>query len=414
MENAVIGNFYERPWATEVDYVCPTKNCTWEPFYTLAVRGACQEMDSSFLELGCYEVSGAWMSDVVPDPTQKGNVIPNATTCGWYMNPPDAPRELMSGYSVNSDGSAGEALITRLFSLRDQFTRDAIYDGSINFDEHVKTTIQDFIMVATPDGAAGAYKNATPVVHECELHWTVEERETSVKDGVLQETATEILDLDVAETGNTEGNNPWISMGWYGLNFSKSLTDPSSSTPLKFGMGNLTARRTMQALEEVVPASVTANDAVTVPVAKTFWRGSKPDTRALRDAVNPWLPPMNATEYIEGIAAAMTIAARRTGDIADTQHDEVAGKAWDERTLIQVKWVWITLPLALLFTSLVFLVATIIRSSKEESMLGVWKTSALAVLFNGLGQDVQEQPGAHDRLGQARSKAKRLNVQLDK
>jgi hypothetical protein len=122
---------------------------------------------------------------------------------------------------------------------------------------------------------------------------------------------------------------------------------------------------------------------------------------------------MNASEYIGNIARAMTIAARRTGNIEDTQHDQVSGKAWDNRTLIEVKWVWISLPLVLLLTSLVFLVATIIRSSKEESMLGVWKTSALAVLFNGLGPDVQDQPGAHDRLGQARSKAKRLNVTLD-
>jgi hypothetical protein len=353
------------------------------------------------------------MSDVIPDPTQKGNVIPNVTTCGWYLNAPDAPRELMTGYVLKNDSSAGEALTTRLLPLRDQFTRKAIYGGSSNFAAHARTTIQDFIMVASPGGAAGAYKNATPIAHECELHWTVEKTETIVRDGILHEVATEVLDLDAVETGELDSNSPWVTMSWYGLNFSKALTDPGSSTLLQFGMGNLTARKTIQALEEIVPATVTAKNANAVPVAKTFWRGSKPDPRALPDSINPWLPPMNASEYIGNIARAMTIAARRTGNIEDTQHDQVSGKAWDNRTLIEVKWVWISLPLVLLLTSLVFLVATIIRSSKEESMLGVWKTSALAVLFNGLGPDVQDQPGAHDRLGQARSKAKRLNVTLD-
>jgi hypothetical protein len=414
MENAVIANIYKRPWDMQVEYTCPTKNCTWEPFYTMAVQGSCQEMPSSFLELGCYEVSGQWMSDVVPDPTIEDNVIPNVTTCGWYLNPPDAPRELMAGYSLGNDSKIGEALTTRLFPLRDQFTRDTIYGGSINYQKYTKVSIQDFLIVASPGGAAGVYRNATPAVHECELHWMVELTQPTVVEGVLREDVIEVLDLDFSETGEAEGDNPWITMGWYGLNFSKTLIDPKSSASLQFGMGNLTARKTIQALEEVIPATVTANDADAIPVAKTFWRGEAPDPRALEDALNPWLPPMNGSEYIAGIARAMTVAARRTGNITDRQHDQVVGRAWDDRTLIQVKWVWITLPLALLLTSFVFLVATIVRSSKEESSVGVWKTSALAVLFNGLGQDVQEQPGAHDRLGQARSKAKKLDVTLGK
>ena len=413
MEVAVIGDFYKRPWATEVEYVCPTKNCTWAPFHTMAVQGACREIDASLLELSCHEVSGAWMSDVIPDPTQKGNVIPNVTTCGWYMAPPDAPRELMSGYVVNNDSSAGEALITRLYALRDQFTRKAIYGGSINFDKYVKTTIQDFILVATPDGAAGALRNATPIVHECELHWVVEKIQTEVKDGVLSEEVVEVIDLDVVETGETDNDSPWITMGWYGLNLTKAIQEPGWAVPFQFGMSNLTARRTIQALEEIVPTTVTADSANAAPVAKAFWRGAKPDSRGFPNALNPWLPPMNTTQYINDVARAMTIAARRVGNIDDPQFDLVQGKAWDARTMIQIRWYWITLPLVLLLTSLIFLVATIVRSSKEESMLGVWKTSALAVLFNGLGQDVQEQPGSHDRLGQARSKAKRLDVKLD-
>jgi hypothetical protein len=412
MENAVIANIYKRPYDLNLEYACPTKRCTWEPFYTLAVRGSCQEMPSSFLEFGCHDVSGQWMSDVIPDPTIAGNVIPNITTCGWYINPPDAPRELMIGYSLDNDSKPGEALTTRLFPLRDQFTRSAIYGGSVNFKEHVKTTIQDFLMVASPGGAAGVYRNATPVLHECELHWTVERTQSSVEQGILHEFTTEVLDMDVDDTGVTDGDNPWITMGSYGLNLTKTLIDSESSSPLHFGMGNLTARKTIQALEEVVPLTVTAADANAIPVAKTFWRGDEPDPRELEDTLNPWLPPMNASEYITGIARAMTIAVRRTGDIVNGQYDQVTGKAWDNRTVINVKWAWIVLPLTLILTSLFFLVATIARSSRGNPAVGIWKTSALAVLFNGLGHDVQEQTGANDRLGQARSKARKLEVML--
>jgi hypothetical protein len=268
------------------------------------------------------------------------------------------------------------------------------------------------LIVASPDGAAGAYRNATPIFHECELHWEVKLTQPSVEDGIFSEKVFDTMDLEEVETGETAPDQPWITMGWYGLNFSKTLTDPKASSAMTFGMGNLTARRTIQAMEEVVDGTITVLDADTQPVLKAFWRGDLPDPRILE--VNPWMPPFNATQWIASIARAMTVAVRRTGNFQDKTHDQVFGQAWDARTMIHVKWVWITLPLLLLFTALIFLVATILRSSKEENAVGIWKTSALAVLFNGLGQDVQEQPGAHDRLGQARSKAKKLDVTLGK
>jgi len=72
------------------------------------------------------------------------------------------------------------------------------------------------------------------------------------------------------------------------------------------------------------------------------------------------------------------------------------------------------LPAILLLFSLLFLVATVIRSTKDQDNVGIFKTSALAILFNGLGEDVAAQVGSgNNRMGYTREKARDIKVKLD-
>jgi hypothetical protein len=80
---------------------------------------------------------------------------------------------------------------------------------------------------------------------------------------------------------------------------------------------------------------------------------------------------------------------------------------------VHIRWPWIILPACLLIFSFIFLAVTILRSEKDEKKIGVWKSSALAILFNGLGEDVQDYVGTKKNLGHARAKAKQIHVQLD-
>lgn len=79
--------------------------------------------------------------------------------------------------------------------------------------------------------------------------------------------------------------------------------------------------------------------------------------------------------------------------------------------LIKVEWGWICVPAILLVFGLVFLVSTIVRSEREKRTIGVFKTSILAVLFNGLANDIQEyiKPGSN-RSGHIRAIAANINV----
>lgn len=66
-----------------------------------------------------------------------------------------------------------------------------------------------------------------------------------------------------------------------------------------------------------------------------------------------------------------------------------------------------------LVLSLGFLVSVIIRSARDESTIGILKSSVLAVLFNGLGDNVEAQvSGSNNQVGRARSVARLVKVKL--
>jgi hypothetical protein len=103
----------------------------------------------------------------------------------------------------------------------------------------------------------------------------------------------------------------------------------------------------------------------------------------------------------------------RRNTLSEThRHDVAVGIAWKNVVIVRIRWQWITLPVALVVFALIFLTTTIWRNSKEKS-IGVWKTSALAILFNGLGEDVQSFMGSGHEQGYVRARAREMKVQLE-
>ena len=85
-------------------------------------------MPLSTLELDCKNTSGEWLSTV----TYEGpGLSPNVSSCGWYLNVPDAQSQLMSGYEVRPNGNVGEILDTRMFPFSDIWSNQQYFDGSI-------------------------------------------------------------------------------------------------------------------------------------------------------------------------------------------------------------------------------------------------------------------------------------------
>jgi hypothetical protein len=393
---------------------CPSSNCTFDPFQSLGVCGTCKEMPD-LLKFGCFPVLSDWQRDNDTNPfllDQNNNtLVVNVTTCGYYLMPDGMQPILMTGYSTESpvNGKPQELLGGRMVPLRDLWTRQPLYpNGTLAFHE-IQNPIADFITAFVPGGGAGAYLNHTPVVHECNVNWCLQTIQSKV-DGIhLKEevTATRRLDTNFVA-------RPWDDPRVYRPSF--NLTVPAISatdgTATNFGVSNITARAVIQAWEIFVPSSWTAFSATGDLFAKIGWRGS--EWRLEPERANPWLGN-NPVQHIQDMAKAMSIALRRTPKATTDDFDLITGKTWEPRVHVHIRWPWIVLPALLLLISFVFLILTMARSSKDDRGIGIWKTSALAVLFNGLGDDVQHMMGgeAPAKMGQARTTAKNLTVHLD-
>lgn len=395
--------------------MCPTINCTWEPFDTLAVCSKCTDM-SKDLRWDCGVTPAVWLGNL----TMWDDLYPNVTACGYWFDRDNASM-LMSGYVVGDDDVPGEALVTRISGLTDPdpSSRAPVFGGSINFKD-VHYPIMDFLVSGTLDGSDGAYANNTAALHECVLYWCVKSVETSFEWGYYSENTTKTVQLGTNMTAET----PWFGFidetglphNRYLANFNLSL--PDSGRPggdIAFGVTNSTMVKTVLMLDQIGPAYVTATSLSDDSNLSWLMGGqffsNLPEQISMSTKANPWLPPHNTSEHVAKLASTMTTVMRNMRN-EDGDRELVMGKAWNQVTLVQTRWQWITLPLVLLGIGLAFLMLTVVKSSREENEVGIWRTSVIAVLFNGLGDEVQQSVGPNFRMGEANAKARQLKVKL--
>jgi hypothetical protein len=317
---------------------------------------------------------------------------PNATACGYFLNATSDSPTLMSGYLWSmADSTAGEALTMRTLPLTRIITKEPLYgNGSIHF-KHIRHKIQDVLIVSASDGSAEAvYRNDTPVAQECHLSWCVKTMSSSYTWGRYSE---EIVDTVV---NTTSGPFPWEAYPYetevengtdifYMENITIKAEDFGVHGELAdFGTSNATALAMMQGFTDIFPAYTTHAHKSAPPILRyKTWKTGSPWHQTL--FFNPWVAPNNVTKHMERLATALTNVIRS----APTRRD-VEGHAFSKDTFISVRWEWLTFPLLLLVLSFVFLVSTIIKTSKDTET-GVWKTSAMPTLIYSLPKEAQAQ-----------------------
>jgi hypothetical protein len=396
---------------------CSTNNCTWDSYDTLAVCSKCSDL-SEALRWKCAKAPADWLSNVTTADTS----YPNMTACGYWFTH-EGTTILMSGYIKSANNSRGEALSTRLFGLSDPnpASRQPIFGGTLQLSD-IHNPIVDMLIAGTPDDVVGVYANKTPTLTECALYWCVNTVQSSNYSGSYSENVTNSVQLQVS-------NNSWpwsvftddtgLVHNRYMTNFSLSL--PSRGQPdasqLTFQVDNVTMVSTILTMDEIVPGYVTAPDDLASSDPSLRWLnsgqyyGAPPQAIPLAAKDNPWLPPNNVSDHMARLAAAMSVVVRNA-QAAGQEINLAKGIVWKQYTLVQIRWAWITLPMAVLVLSLVFLVGTVVISSREREEVGIWKTSVIAVLFNGLGDEVQQSVPPNCTMGEAREKARELKVKL--
>lgn len=393
----------------EIPLTCPGSKCTWEPYETLGVCSECVDI-ADMLDFTCLKGTLDWVSNATSyDPYQNG------TMCGWFFNSTSAKPVLMLGYQADpiTNKPSGEILITRALPLVTNINRRPLFSGSINF-KHVRNPLSDFVVVSAANGPdrekmlASILRREKPRAIECVLSWCVQTIHSEYNQAIYSEVVKDRF------INTTEGPWPWTTLQTgipdvvllrYFQNITVQPRPPGNEASFSnFGAGNDTAFDIMNAFDSYLPSFFTTktNDSDVYLKIRTFQ--AKPAMR--RNQKNPWAAPRNITAHIERLATTLTNTMRQSSQ------DNYTGKSYGEETFVEVRWLWLSLPVGLLVLTLVFLVATVIRTSMELNQVGVWKNSAIATLLYGLPDEMQRKITASQTAGTPRTKAKELNVRM--
>jgi hypothetical protein len=151
-----------------------------------------------------------------------------------------------------------------------------------------------------------------------------------------------------------------------------------------YGTDNETTLPVIQGFIDIFPAFATVNDTFNSHVMRNMvYREALVFNRLLD--FNPWLAPNNVSRHMELLATAMTNVIR-----SSPSNTMITGTAFSLETYIAVHWEWLSFPDILLLLSLVFLLSTIRKTSKQSG-IAIWKTSAMPTILCSLPQDIQKE-----------------------
>lgn len=370
--------FADAPVGPGLAFSCPTGNCTFEDFETLALDFECKPLSQTFLTHGCYNASARWHStfSIAQDDPR------NMSSCGYYLDIPDHGLELMSGFEVKADGSLGETLAMNFFELSDLWTNQQYLNGSIKFG-HIGERVIDFVLASTPQAFAGARMNQTPILQECEIHWAVHKIRSEVRNG-------ELFEKKLSSLVNNQNFGPYWAANdsnWY--TFSPAFALPDAHSPdgaSTYRASNITARKIWQSFTQRIPSTfVQPNDERplrdTFMVKESWLSFTTPYLKVLPDSTLPWDTFHGTVSHMTKLIDVVNEVIRNNRLSQRGQGDVVVGTAFRNVVMVRVNWEWFAFPAALWCVAVIFLAITIWRTSRMKDS-GAYKTSLLPMLLD--------------------------------
>lgn len=349
---------------------CGTSNCTWGQYSSLGVCTQCKDI-SSFVRYICKNHTLISFTDGSFTDYGCGYTLNGTMLTGTYLN------GLLSRRVVTLTLQAVD-VPSNISSDRGPFT------SSIAFKDFVYP-IFDFYIAYAPEGKVAVLRNDTPVAMECVFHWCTKSYRASYFEGALNETIVDTFaNQSAKELSSSEilaGIPPIV------------ITPPFGSTTFSVSNG------TTEGLKETLSIDLSHRSTETddnLNITDSF-QGIYNVTMA---------PPYDFNAYLDLITTSMTNNLRTK--IQGTE--PVIGPAWGTQTFVRIRWVWISLPVFLLLATLAFVVGTIVKSSRQQ--VGIWKTSALAMLLHGLAGGARHKLDPEASASEVEAAARKIHVTL--
>ena len=354
---------------------CPTGNCTFDRSNTLGFCSTC--------------------SDVTEEVTENCNLIPttdttSGTNCTYHL--PGGVEIAARNEQIPDDYGSAEAQ-SPLFRKTTNMSAVALprYQTLYGNDPNVVKSYED-PDYTTPAPAKTVFQGLTdpilgfgrivfnestdpmtaiggkimPTATECALSWCVQALDTSIQNGVLNQTvvgtwsnssALDTSDVylrpdfssNVTEVGGDKG---YYVSAMSNLPLVKFLQDAFNATMEGISLPGMDYTE-----QELFDLTIYSSD-----IAQALWYADDLDG------------------LMDNLAARMTDALRNLySDPASNATN--LGKVYTTRTYVLVAWPWLILPVGLVLASCMVLFAAIISSSRHQTI--VWKSSSLAPLFHG-------------------------------
>lgn len=389
----------------EIPLACPNSNCTWTEYETFGIHSECTENRDS-LEFKCLNKKLEWAQE--PDSDELGQrlyTFPNGTSCGWWLKADDPL--LMVGYNVDKNTNhSGEVLLSRAQPLYNIFSRKFMpgYEPKINNSRNPLA----HVVIVSGNSLEDVRQNMTPTSHECMFSWAAKTLLSNYSEGGYSETVVKTMINDtvidaweVVEIPNEED----MSLTLWDYTYNENVVVKGTNDTV-YAIANGTHVSMVAMFDDVFPSTYTlinSTDEADALLRYKMYYNIIPRSRNLT-----WNPFMHGDVpgQLERLAEAMTNVMRSQS----RNTENVEGLAYDKESIVQVRWVWLSLPLGLLLFTGIFLLATVRRSSKEQDHVGVWKTSAIATLFYGLPDDMSKKMMSSQEHGTPRAKAKEVKV----
>lgn len=335
---------------TQTPY-CPSTNCTWSPYQTLAVCNQCADLTDhvNFMQAGKQVPS---CNETTIQQRQNCSVaLPNGLSLDFIEATGDDDRTLnasgslpavtldsvgyaLANFSMIQVQSGGNitAIECSLFWCVNTYTArvyNTVFNESLESSWHDASTAQAYGYGDPDTSAPTVYYNITPTSGGIKPHTNINRSKADV-----DKVKTRGLPLDFLR-------EDYIV-----------LSDSSQDYYLRTWLGGLLSNN---ATPNFSPDNASGD---------------------IIELLN-YQDLKNITTIFDRLAQYLTVSYRQTA-VGSAQ---ALGIAWGSQTIVRVRWKWLSLPCALVAASLLFLGAAAVESTRARVPL--WKSNALALVFHG-------------------------------
>lgn len=374
-------------------FSCPTGNCTWPPFESLAICSRCTDVAASLESIvSRSDQVGQPFFEVVDDGTDEE--LPPSGTAFRLPNGLYLDNQNGSKYDFNS-GFGTASLSTNIVAMATLGTSNAT--ETINAHD-LDTLIWSMSMIRLgPNASTIAWPDLPLSAMECSLFYCVNSYGFKMSSGTLTVTSEQVLDAKrVPNSWEAPAGSFWPLLNESMLE-SIAFQENYSVIPRTDLMlvSPATGSRFNLSKKAIDSTSYFFQSKFATKRFNQYWSDSKkgsfngyyvvyPLPKYEPSIIQALFASQDMNETFTTLAASMSNAIR-TG--ADETFDGVplmlTGSKGELTTFYRVVWPWISLHAFIVITGMVFLLLTIRENKRHGLMVPMWKSSSLAMLNRG-------------------------------